>query len=438
MEIPGKVLVVAYNFPPWGGGGAIRITKFVKYLLSLGWEVHVLTIKDSYIDPDAPLDKDFLAEVQGCHIHKTDSLEPKTATKGAIRKESGLKPDGTMARRVGLFGKSLAFLRKQLEPLILIPDYTILWAPYVISEGKKIARQEGIELVFANCPPYGNLVNAWLLARFANLKLVADIKDIWVESPFFKNLPSLRQAIDRWLERRIIRKASKTILVSQKAFDLYGGRYPADSEDFSYIPNGLDLEDFKDTQTFTETTFRIMVPGLLNNARNPMTVVKVLKDLIQQNHFDLPVEMVFVGEIHQDYIEAGQSELGEHLTSLPHVDHGKYIDLMKSSAGVVVISSRDIPSMVPGKLYEAMASQRPFLLLSGAGAAADLCKEHQCGTTASWDDSESIRTFIVDAYDKFKQGAVVQPRPEDALKEFSREHLTQKLSDLFTGVLKGQ
>jgi hypothetical protein len=159
---------------------------------------------------------------------------------------------------------------------------------------------------------------------------------------------------------------------------------------------------------------------------------------MEQNSFHSPVEFLFVGEIHPDYRKAVKNILGENLTCLPHVNHGKYIDLMKSSAGLVVISSKDIPSMVPGKLYEAMAARRPFLLLSGGGAAADLCQNHKIGQTASWQDREAIKSFLTDAYDKFRQGTVVQPRPEKALEEYSREHLARRLNDLMTDLLGGQ
>ncbi len=40
-----KVLILAYSFPPIGGGRVRRAIKFVKYLRSFGWEPVVLTVK---------------------------------------------------------------------------------------------------------------------------------------------------------------------------------------------------------------------------------------------------------------------------------------------------------------------------------------------------------------------------------------------------------
>src|SRR5262245_64781666 len=43
-----KVLVLAYRFPPQGGGGVQRTLKFVKYLPASGWQPVVHTVSNPY------------------------------------------------------------------------------------------------------------------------------------------------------------------------------------------------------------------------------------------------------------------------------------------------------------------------------------------------------------------------------------------------------
>ena len=93
MKNKNKILVMTYNFPPWGGGDSIRVRKMVKYFLRMGWEVHVLTIDESYIDPDAPRDTLTMDEVKDCIIHRTKSLEPSSEKKESIRNASGIARD---------------------------------------------------------------------------------------------------------------------------------------------------------------------------------------------------------------------------------------------------------------------------------------------------------------------------------------------------------
>ena len=41
-----KALIISYVFPPVGGAGVQRVTKFVKYLPEFGWDSTVLTVEN--------------------------------------------------------------------------------------------------------------------------------------------------------------------------------------------------------------------------------------------------------------------------------------------------------------------------------------------------------------------------------------------------------
>jgi spore coat polysaccharide biosynthesis predicted glycosyltransferase SpsG len=55
-----KVLIIAYHFPPLGGGGVYRTLKFAKYLPLFGWEPIILSVSN----PDSPVwDYSLLKEI---------------------------------------------------------------------------------------------------------------------------------------------------------------------------------------------------------------------------------------------------------------------------------------------------------------------------------------------------------------------------------------
>ena len=55
-----KALIVSYAFPPVGGAGVQRVTKFVKYLPEFGWDSTVLTVEN----PSVPvLDQSLVGDV---------------------------------------------------------------------------------------------------------------------------------------------------------------------------------------------------------------------------------------------------------------------------------------------------------------------------------------------------------------------------------------
>jgi hypothetical protein len=74
-----KVLIIACYFPPAGGGGVQRTSKFVKYLPNFGWTPIVLTTKKQILPfKDVTLLNDLPSNVK---IVRTLSLEPKTPIK---------------------------------------------------------------------------------------------------------------------------------------------------------------------------------------------------------------------------------------------------------------------------------------------------------------------------------------------------------------------
>lgn len=92
-----RLLLVTYPFPPVGGAGVQRVTKFVKYLPRHGWEVSVLTVAN----PSVPLfDPSLLDDIPAnTIIHRARTWEPSYAMKATVS-ASG---DGQKKDRSGRF-----------------------------------------------------------------------------------------------------------------------------------------------------------------------------------------------------------------------------------------------------------------------------------------------------------------------------------------------
>src|SRR5665648_76921 len=68
-----KVLMIAQYFPPAGGVGTFRVTKFVKYLRDFGWEPVVLTVSKTCYPKSVWLDYDLEKDIpDGVHIYRTN------------------------------------------------------------------------------------------------------------------------------------------------------------------------------------------------------------------------------------------------------------------------------------------------------------------------------------------------------------------------------
>ena len=135
-----KVLFIAYLFPPAGGGGVQRSSKFVKYLPKFGWQPLVLTVKEPYdFYSDDTLIKDLGDDVK---VYRTFSIEPMRWVRKILKKGSQKKIEQKKESR-HTHNKSLkpGFLVK-LKTYILVPDNEILWLPFAVLKGMRIIKRE--------------------------------------------------------------------------------------------------------------------------------------------------------------------------------------------------------------------------------------------------------------------------------------------------------
>jgi hypothetical protein len=105
-----RVLVVAYVFPPAGGAGVQRVTKFVKYLPEFGWDCSVLTVAN----PSVPVFNETLARdvPESTVVRLAKTLEPGYALKNAVSSGSG---GSRTAKQTGGFKKMLKSAEAQFR-----------------------------------------------------------------------------------------------------------------------------------------------------------------------------------------------------------------------------------------------------------------------------------------------------------------------------------
>src|SRR4051794_34409192 len=100
----GRVLLISYAFPPVGGAGVQRATKFVKYLRHFGWKASVLTVENPSVPVlDGSLGVDVPADTV---VRRARTWEPSYSLKNRVA--AGRDPSDSKGRTVGLVGKAIA------------------------------------------------------------------------------------------------------------------------------------------------------------------------------------------------------------------------------------------------------------------------------------------------------------------------------------------
>lgn len=214
LQRPLRVLIVAHWFPPDNVIGAVRVGKFAKFLHDSGFEVRVLAASDPEFG-----DRSLPVEIPSAAVTYLDSPIDRawrrsrlTAKPTKQTAEQDAKPATESDRRssTSWFRKSLA---RHYYALIRIPDARAGWIDPAVSAGTKLVTEWRPDVIFASAPPNSSLVAASRIARVCGSPWIAELRDLWVENPYYE-YPRWRLWLDRILERRTLRRAAGLVSVT--------------------------------------------------------------------------------------------------------------------------------------------------------------------------------------------------------------------------------
>lgn len=421
MKFKKKVLFIAYNFPPQGGGGVLRSLKFVKYLPSFGWEPVVITCKK----PDYGIcDESLLRQIpEKINIKRTYSLTPFKFFK--ILKKTGLSR-----------------LRVILDYYLFIPDKLIGWVPFVYFCAKKIIKSEKIDAIFTTSPPHSSHFAGILLKKkFPALKLVTDFRDAWCENPF-RNVArnSIRAKIEEKMERMVFKHSDRIIFNTSSSMNLYINKYGELIKSKSEaVHNGYDHDDFTGIKRQAgREKFVILHTGDIYGIRSIAPFLKALEALLSEiKGLEDRIIVKFVGySIKSDEQKrVAQSPAGKIIDFVSFVPHADCIELMLNSDLLLLITGKDENKvMIPSKFYEYLASGTKILALSEKGELTRILENCRAGDWASSEDTVRIKEIL-----KSQILASHEYHPDkNSISRFDRKNLTKMLAAVLDGCLKNE
>jgi hypothetical protein len=113
---------------------------------------------------------------------------------------------------------------------------------------------------------------------------------------------------------------------------------------------------------------------------------------------------------------------------------------MQREASVLILPLRKEPeykAVLPGKLFEYMASTRPILGIGQPdGAMAMILNDTKTGVTVDWEDKESLKKFILECWNRHLKGEL---KTEDSdISRFTRRNLTRRMAQLFDKITENE
>lgn len=421
-----KVLIIAYYWPPAGGPGVQRWLKFVKYLPDFGIQPHVYIPENpTYPIIDSELEKEVSdkAIIIKKKIFEPYALASIFSKKNTNKISSGIIPN---QRKQSLLQKMFLWIRGN----VFIPDARVLWVKPSIQFLEKYILENQIDTIITTGPPHSlHLIGLGLKEKLA-LNWIADFRDPWTTIGYHSELKLTVNSAQKHkkLESKVLNKANSILVTSattKKEFQLLT------KKTIYVITNGYDVEQIE--KVTLDEKFTLAHIGSFLSQRNPRILWKCLKELIKENkNFKEDFELKLIGAVSQEVLDTiAEFRLEKYVNNLGYVSHKEAVSQQRSSQVLLLveIDSEITKSIIPGKLFEYMVSERPILALGPENSDFEtIIKSTNTGVFHLYDEYDELKLTILEFYKKYK----TQTLQVNAigLQQYSRKNLTKQLAEL--------
>lgn len=393
-----RILFFSHYFPPEGNAPASRTYDHCVRWVRAGHDVTVITCV-----PNVP--------------HGV----PYDGYKNRFRRQTE-HVDGIEVVRVwSLMAANAGFLKRILNYLTYM--VTACWA------GLRTPRPD---VVIATSPQFfcgwaGVLVQ-WLRRR----PFVLEIRDIWPES--ITAVGAMRRGLVirflEWLERRMYAAADHVVTVGRGYRDNVA-RKLGSGDNISVIYNGVDGDQFAPAERNSDflselgfsSRFVCSYVGTIGMAHGLETVLDAAEMLQARGRSDVGFLLVGDGArrsfLEEQSQKRGLTDLVKFTGRLPKAEMPQVL----ASSDALLVHLRDcelFTTVIPSKIFEAMAMQRP-IIMGVRGESADIVREAGAGLEMVPGDPESLIACVEQLQSSALRADLSERGREFVLTEFSRD-----------------
>lgn len=429
-----NILFISHFFPPTGGSGVQRSTKFVKHLIELGFNPVVISSWIEKKNKWTPSDDSFAKEI----------------------------PPSVKVRRLPDNKQFAVLSNTRLNPLR---------NGSILNLGKALVKSEQIEIVYVSLSPFGDLEAAIAIGKETGLPVVADLRDPWALDEFQthrswyhkkKELKRMRTQLNR-CDHIIMNTPDSASLLCKQFREIPRSKV-------SWITNGYDEDDFSESEkkhVLNEKFYNIVHTGtfhtdyacrqkrqkLLNYllgrttsglnvlGRTPNYLLLAL-DTIRRDHPRIfnQIRVTFAGVASEDDLRLVQRYgMDGTVNFTGYISHESCIQYTKE-ANMLFLPLHSLAagkrcSIVPGKTYEYMASNATILGALPEGDARDFVKQRSNCHLSPPDDAKSMAKSILIEVKRWQSKEQPPQCRHSFSRRFERKVLAEQLAQTFRSVL---
>jgi hypothetical protein len=361
-----KVLILAYDFPPYVSVGGIRPWNWYTYLKEFGVEPIVITRQWS--------------NLYGNHL---DYIAPGYSEKTIIEEsEFGLiyrtpyKPN--LANRIMLkYGeKKFRFLRKMISAWFEITQFLWISGPKKIlyKEARKYLKSNKVDAILATGDPFVLFSFASKLSKEFETKWLADYRDPWS-----LGLVTEKKPIIRWwssfFEKHYVKNANSIITVDELFKNKISSYFP--QKEFFILPNGFNPKALEDLEHIkpSQDELTIAHAGTIYNWQPTYQFIDEFAAFITAQP-NARIRLIFYGvnasEEVYNYLKEKYPHVLKHFTVYPRIPNTELFEKLAANHIMLLFSCYAYSGT---KIYDYLAVQRQILFCFTDDANANALKD---------------------------------------------------------------
>jgi len=417
-----RILMIINEFPPVGESGVQRPLKFLKYMVSNGWDVSVITPKRL---PKTVLDATLVKEIPShAKIYRTGSWAFRGKSMTSLENfRTGMARGKTGCARIKWI--ILKFVNDLLFPI----DKQLGWVPFAWLKAVALIKKHGLRNIYITAYPFSAfLVGVLLKLSFGNkIFWVADYRDAWQFEPKFREKTlKFRQRFIIHFDNLYLHTADYIVFPTDYIRNKYIGSYHWVAQKSSVITNGYDEADFHGIKPhkFDKLTFLYM-GKVYPQERNLISLLKEMKSVV-----DKDFQYIHIGTIGKEILQDIQEAGYDFYKFKGYKDHHTALSFACGSDINVILIEDDLESegVYTGKLFELLRAGKPIIAFGPKKCIIkDVLEQLQAGIYAPISSPEGIRTAIQKALLMVEKGF----KPNDNIYCYSREHTATLLSQIY-------
>lgn len=400
-----NILYISTYFPPAGGVGVQRISKFCKYLSRRAYKAFVLTPAAWSLKRDR--DESMLADLP-------EQLEL-------------INPGFIDIRR--LIPGEIAKHLKAWERQYLFPDNLIQWVRKVQTTLPQLLVDKQIDLVYITVPHFSLLNLVPVIKANSKVRVITDLRDPFSFNFYTRQVsdPAYQKRVTE-LEKMAFASSDLILTVTQQINAEYQQRYPQWESRFCYIPNGYDDDDFPlaipDINSLANKHLTLCYTGSYSSMASIMPYRDAISEIFHEQGIRIILKLLApnkVKRIKRDFKELIKLKLLDFHGFAPHKEA---ISQLLSSHVLLY----PVPGFFSGKIYEYIRAERPILC-----AVQDERDSHQVirdagtGIFVALEQPQGLKEALLMLHKQWENKSLETKPNWDYIRSFSCEQRTGQL-----------